>query len=88
MYYWQAAVNCAMIILMVLGWNDVCSPLIQIWPLLLLVADAAASSVFCIIMAQGFELHNKVHASAEAACNDRNVSEPTTYIAEIWIPLS
>ena len=49
-----------MITLMVLGWNDVCTPVIQIWPLLLLVADAAASSVFRFMMAQGFELHNQV----------------------------
>ena len=46
-----------MILLMVLGWNDVCTPLIQIWPLLLLVTDAAASSVFSMMMAHGFELH-------------------------------
>jgi len=49
-------VDCAMIALMVLGWNDVCTPLIQIWPLLLLVTDAAASSVFSMMMAHGFEL--------------------------------
>ena len=58
---WHYAVNCAMITLMVLGWNDVvCTPVVQIWPLSLLVADAAASSTFCIMMAQGFELHNQV----------------------------
>ena len=81
---WHAVVNCAIIALMMLGWNDVCNQVVQIWLLLLLVADAAATSVFHTIVAQGFEIHNQVRkktglpVSAPATHTTQTISDPTT----------
>ena len=56
-----------MVALMVFGWNDVCDSVVQIWPLLFLVADTTASFVFHIMMAQGFELHSQVRTRASCS---------------------
>jgi hypothetical protein len=57
--YW-VVVNSAMVLLVVLRSSDICMPTVQIWPLMILIADAAATAVFCFMLAQGFEVHNQV----------------------------
>ena len=57
--YW-VVVNSAMVLLVVLRSSDICMPAVQIWPLMILIADAAATAVFCFMLAQGFEVHIQV----------------------------